>query len=65
MISQSLFLWMQEHQKINVPIEVPGVDWGHRLVMENLTEAEAVLHFRFHKADLMKLMDELWVRLSS
>ena len=44
--------------------EVPGVNWGRRLSILDLTEAEAVLHFRFRKADLAKLFDGLWGRIS-
>ena len=57
-------MWLKSYKKIHLPIEVPGVEWGRRLLVEDVTEAEAVLHFRFRKSDLAKLINLLWGRIS-
>ena len=60
--AQSFLPWAQQNTTIHCPMELPGVNLGRRLLIANLTKAEAVvLHFRFHKADLMTLFDGLWL----
>ena len=63
-VTQSVFLWQEAKQKIDQPIEVPGVQWERRLVVADITEAEAVLHFHFRKSDLQELINQLWDRVN-
>ena len=63
-VSNAVDDWLKLYRRVHLPIEVPGVVWGRRLVAEDVTEAEAVLHFRFRKPDLIIVLDRLWGQLS-
>ena len=56
--------WLEAYATINVPIEVPGVVWGRRLKVEDIAEAECVLHFRFCNVELNELFNLLWGRMT-
>ena len=63
-VSNAIDKWLEVYGRVHLPIEVPGVVWGRRLLVDDLTEAEAVLHFRFRKPDLQLVVDQLWGRLA-
>ena len=54
-MSNAIDKWHEVYGRANLPIEVPGVVWGcgllveGGLLVEDLMEAEAALHFRFCK----------------
>ena len=45
-------------------MEDDTIEWGKRVVIEDLSEDDAVFHFRFRKADLKDVADRLWPRLT-
>ena len=63
-VQQAIHTYVEAYINVHAPIELPGVDWGRRLGVEDLSEAEAVLHFRFRKADLFSLVHQLWGQLA-
>ena len=62
-VSSSMNNWIQAYTAINIPLEVQGIDWGRRLLCVDISEPEALRHFRFRKGDLIELLDQLWPRM--
>ena len=50
-------------QRIFEPI-VQEIQWGRRLLVDDLSESEAILEFRFRKQHLQAIANKLWPKLS-
>ena len=63
-MSNAIDKWLEVYGRVNLPIEVPSVVGGHQILVEDLTEAEAVLHLHFCKPNSVIVIDLLWGWLS-
>ena len=53
----------QVHDQIEIGMEDNIIQWGYRLLIQDLSEDDALTHFCFCKVHLQEVADKLWPRL--
>ena len=51
------------HDQMETGMEDNTIQWGKRLLIQDLSEDDALMHFCFCKAHLQEVADKLWPRL--
>ena len=64
LIDDAITATAREYDRINAPMEDTTIEWGKKILVEDLSEEHALFHFRFRKDDLQLLVDKLWPRLT-
>ena len=53
----------QVHDQMETGMEDDTIQWGKRLIIQDLSEDDALTHFHFQKVHLQEVADKLWPRL--
>ena len=53
----------QVHDQMETGMEDNTIQWGKRLIIQDLSEDDALTHFHFQKVHLQEVADKLWPRL--
>ena len=51
------------HDQMEIGMEDNTIQWGKRLIIQDLSEDDALSHFCFQKVHLQEVADKLWPRL--
>ena len=51
------------HDQMETNMEDNTIQWGKRLLIQDLSEYDALMHFHFCKAHLHEVADNIWPRL--
>ena len=62
-IDDLLGIVAQVHDQMETGMEDNTIQWGERLLIQDLSEDDALMHFCFGKAHLQEVADKLWPRL--
>ena len=64
-IDNLLGIVAQVHDQMETGMEDNTIQWGKRLIIQDLSEDDALTHFCFQKVHLQEVADKLWPRLQS
>ena len=62
-IDDLLGIVAQVHVQMMTGMEDNTIQWGNRLIIQDLSEDDALSHFHFCKVHLQEVADKLWPRL--
>ena len=62
-IDNLLGIVVQVHDQMEIGMEDNTIQWGKRLIIQDLSEDDALTHFCFCKDHLQEVADKLWPRL--
>ena len=62
-IDDLLGIVAQVHDQMEIGMEDNTIQWGKKLIIQDLSEDDALTHFRFRKVHLQEVADKLWPRL--
>ena len=52
-----------QHAEVYKTIEDTSIEFGRRVTLQDFNESQCLMHFRFKKLHLIKVLDALWPRL--
>ena len=64
-IEEVIQVTVQMYECMETGIEDTTIQWGKRILIEDLSEDDAVTHFCFRKIHLQEVANQLWPRLQS
>ena len=62
-IDDLLGIVVQVHDQMEIGMEDNTIQWGKKLIIQDLSEDDALTHFCFCKDHLQEVADKLWPRL--
>ena len=62
-IEEVIQVSVQMYERMETALEGNTIQWGKKILIEDLSEDDAVTHFQFRKVHLQEVANQLWPRL--